>query len=113
MEFLFNEAKYLDNDEDIIEAVKILSNENPNVTIEKIFGDNSDSDLRNKYIVGFEKLFNLLDRLSHAYFSLGTLSLEEIRNFSWYLREITKSSKLLKYCEDNGYGDVVKLSQEI
>lgn len=112
-EFMFQEAKYLDNDPDIIKAVQVLAKEQPNISVDDIFGEKYDHNIRSNYIIGFEKLFNLLDRLSHTHYSLKTLSKKEIENFGWYLREIQKYPQLLDYCENNGYKDVVKLSKNI
>lgn len=111
-EFIFQEAKYLDNDPDIIKAVQVLAEEKNNITVDAIFGDGYDSEARAEYIVGFEKLFNFLDRLAHAYYSLKTLIKEEVANFNWYLDKILKHSQLQNYCEKYGYEDVVKLSKE-
>lgn len=112
-EFIFEQAQYLDNDLDVIKAIKVISGNEPGITIDEIFGEGYDQEIRTKYIIGFEKIFNLLDRLSHAFYTLKTLNKAGIRNFSWYLREIENNSRLLKYCENNGYQDVIKLIQDI
>jgi len=109
--FLFEQGQYIDNDPDIIKAIKILAGENPDLEIGDIFGNNANEEVRAQYWTGFDKLFNFLDRLAHTYFSLETLSGEEVRNFRWYLDEVIKNESIKSYCEDNGYQDVVKLAQ--
>ena len=110
-QFIFEQGKYIDNDPDIANAIKIMAGENPRTKISDIFGNNTNEKTREQYWAGFEKLFNFLDRLAHAYFSLGTLSKEEVRNFRRYLDEVVGNASIKSYCEGNGFQEVVKLAQ--
>lgn len=112
-EFLFNQAKYIDNDKDIIKSVSVFLKEKPEEVLIKVYGTNIDEATREEYIVGFEKLFNFLDRLAHAYLKLNTLGKDEIANYGWYLDCIKRSNTLHNYCIKNGFKDVINLAKEI
>ncbi len=111
--FLFEQAHYLDCDPDVMASIEILSDENPEASVDDIFGADPDQVTRRKYLPGFEKLFNFLDRLAHAYYSLNTLGLEEIGNFKWHLDAIQSSESVGAYCRENGYGDVMRLADDL
>jgi hypothetical protein len=97
-EFLFEQAKYLDTDKEINYAVAILD---------------GTYDTLSEYRMGFDKLLNLLDRLAWASLKDHVISEEELSNFGWYYSAVIKQSRVVKYCENNGYDDVIKIAQEL
>jgi len=112
-EFLFEQARYLDNDKDIIRSISLFQEQHYEDILSKIYGDNYDEDLRKEYQLGFEKLLNFLDRLAHAYLKLEIVGKEKVTNFGWYLEYIESSEVLNIYCVNNGYEDVINLANEM
>jgi hypothetical protein len=70
-------------------------------------------DTLSEYRMGFDKLLNLLDRLAWASLKDHVISEEELSNFGWYYSAVIKQSRVVKYCENNGYDDVIKIAQEL
>ena len=114
-EFLFKQAEYLDNDQDVNYAVSVIDGTDPDVKIENLLKENGeiDSTTDRKYRIGLEKLCNFLDRLAYAYFTTKTIKKDEIANFQWFIKEISLHARLLEYCKNNGYNDVIKLTAEL
>src|SRR6266436_6349979 len=78
-EFLSNQAKYLEADPSLVEAITILEDRHATVTVERLFGDESDLDesMRGAYRQMFDKLLGFLWRLCYAYRTMKTLSSKE------------------------------------
>jgi len=81
------------------------------IKIEDLFDiDGSiNNTIDKKYPIGFEKLFNFLDRLAYAHLNTKAVEKKEIANFGWYIESIVKHTRVVKYCENNGFGDILKL----
>ncbi len=113
-EFLFKQAEFLDNDPNINLAVSVLDGVDGDVRIEDLF--NIDGIINNtidkRYRIGFEKLCNFLDRLAYAHLNSKAIEKKEIANFGWYIESIEKHTRVVKYCEKNGFGDILKLSSK-
>lgn len=112
-EFLFKQAEFLDSDLVIALAVSVLDDKDDEVKIGDLFDENGniDNTIDKKYRIGFEKLCNFLDRIAYAYLNTKAIEKKEIANFSWYIEHIVNSSRIVKYCENNGFGDIIKLSK--
>jgi len=106
-EFLFEQARLLDSDPDISEAIKILEDRHQSISLEEVFEGNKD------YLQKFDKLFNLLDRIAYATVYQKTLSIDEVVNFGWYLRKIKNKPLVVDYCNNNGFSDIIKLAEKI
>lgn len=106
-EFLFEQARLLDSDPDISEAIKILEDRHQSISLEEVFEGNKD------YLQKFDKLFNLLDRIAYATVYQKTLSIDEVVNFGWYLKKIKNKPLLVDYCNNNGFSDIIKLAEKI
>ena len=113
-EFLFSQAQYLDTDPQISKAVAVLAGLDKNFRVDSFFdefGKLTKAD--EEYVFGFEKLFNLLDRVAYAYINAKTISKTEVDNFSWYLRAIKKSCAISAYCNQNGFENVVRIADMV
>lgn len=106
-EFLFEQARLLDSDPDISEAIKILEDRHNSISLEDVFEGNKD------YLHKFDKLLNLLDRIAYATVYQKTLSIDEVVNFGWYLKKIKNKPLLVDYCNNNGFSDIIKLAEKI
>ena len=106
-EFLFEQARLLDSDPDISEAIKILEERHQSISLEEVFEGNKD------YLQKFDELFNFLDRIAYATVYQKTLSIDEVVNFGWYLRKIKNKPLLVDYCNNNGFSDIIKLAEKI
>ena len=106
-EFLFEQARLLDSDPDISEAIKILEDRHQSISLEEVFEGNKD------YLQKFDKLFNLLDRIAYATVYQKTLSIDEVVNFGWYLKKIKNKPLVVDYCNNNGFSDIIKLAEKI
>lgn len=112
-EFLFDQAKYIDNDEYIQKAIMVIGG-NHTIKADDLIDSNGRFKNNNKEIVeGFEKLFNLLERLSYAEHTSQVLSKKELQHFGWYYEEIIDNPTLKKYCEKNGYNDVILFGKKL
>jgi hypothetical protein len=107
-EFLCTQAEYLDTDDVLNEAVRILEDRHPEITIPQIYGEdgNLDQAKRNEYLHRMDRLLNFLWRLSYAYLETKTISQGEIEGFSWYFRRISQFPVLTEYCESNGFEEI-------
>jgi hypothetical protein len=114
-EFLFKQARLLDSDQDMSDAVQILEGRHPAIKLEDIFGSEENRTRReqSEYLHKFDKLLNLLDRVAYAVLQRGTLSVKEAANFGWYLERIAKQSALVEYCKREGFRDILELGREI
>lgn len=112
-EFLFNQAQYLDTDIEIQKAVMVMADQDNKIKISSLFNDEGEivTKENSEYLNGFEKLFNLLDRVSYA-FEANVIEKDELKNFEWYLHQIKENKNISKYCIDNGFESVVKLAKE-
>lgn len=112
-EFLFKQAELLDHDRDINLATAVLDGSDSNVKLDELFDvdGNININVDKRYRIGFEKMCNFLDRLAYAYLTTKTIEKNEIANFGWYIESIVNHTRVLKYCENNGFEDIIKLSE--
>ena len=114
-EFIFEQAKYLDSDPQIANAVSLLAGTENKLSVCEIFG--ATADLTNSevssYRTSFDKLFNVLDWFAYATFDAKTVKLAEVANFGWYLRQILNEKVIVDYCMNTGFGDTIKLAREV
>lgn len=111
-EFLFLHAQYLDTDKELIETITILESRHCEITIDAIYDDNSSLPIasKNEYKQKFDKLLNLFERLAYASLRAKTISMKEIGSFGWYFDLITKYPRLVAYCNENGFYDIVRIA---
>ncbi len=114
-EFLFGQAALLDTDKDMGEAIQIIEGRHASITIDSLFKSNGDPDTDSQGDAwqNIDRLLNLLDRIAYSVLELKTLDIDEARNFGWYLEKIENNALMKKYCEKNGYPDIVKLTKQI
>jgi hypothetical protein len=107
--------RFLETDPIFVEALTILDDRHPHITISNIFDDNDpfDRELRNEYRQKFDRLLGLLWRLCYAYLGTKTLSRTEIEAFGWYLWRISESSSMVDYCENFGFDDITTVIKEL
>ena len=58
-----------------------------------------------------KKMCNLLDRLAYAHLTTNAIEKKEVANFGWYIESIVNHTRVVKYCENNGFEDIIKLSE--
>ena len=112
-EFLFKQAELLDNDPDINLATSVLDGSDTNVRLDDLFDvhGNINHTIDKQYRVGFEKMCNFLDRLAYAHLNTKAIEKKEIANFGWHIESIVNHTRVVKYCENNGFEDIIKLSE--
>ena len=112
-EFLFKQAELLDNDSDITLAISVLDGADTNVKLDDLFDvhGNINHTIDKQYRIGFEKMCNFLDRLAYAHLNTKAIEKKEIANFGWYIESIVNHTRVVKYCENNGFEDIIKLSE--
>ena len=84
VEFIFEQFSHFDSDEDISEAVKILSGRDNSVTIKAAFTENSDA--WNKHISKFDKMFGFLEQVAYAVENT-TLTEQDANLFEWHFHK--------------------------
>jgi hypothetical protein len=114
-EFLFEQARLQETDNDLSDAIKILEDRHPEITVATLYGAEADlSAAKTKeYRHKFDKLLNHFDRIAYATLQRKTLSIEEAANFGWYVGLISGNDDLRDYCQQEGFSDIILLSQEI
>ena len=114
-ELLFSQAAFLDTNPDICNVVKIIEGRNKDIGIDDLFDDSGrpDNAQYGEVWQQIDKLLNLLDRIAYAVIHLKTLTRDEAMNFSWYLRLLEKNKNMAKYCEEQGFGDILELAKRI
>ena len=109
-EFLFKQAEMLDNDAEIKEILQLLllKQEQAEKEIEQIIdNDNTTEKLRK-----LDKFLNFMDRLVSANLLQKTIKKSEITNFGWYFLKIRKNEPLKKYCNENGFDQLLTVDIE-
>jgi hypothetical protein len=114
-EFLCSQMQQLDNDPVLVEAVTILEDRHPTITVADVFSDDDSLDLpkRAEYRQKFDKLLNFLWRLCYAYSTLKTISRAEVEGFGWYFWRLSRVPVLVAYCENNGYEGINNVVREL
>jgi hypothetical protein len=114
-EFIVTQAQYFDNDDDLLEVVRILEDRHPVVNLAMIFDEASEFDpqKRAEYKQKCDKMFNFLWRLCYAYDQVGTLSHKEVEGFGWYFWRIAKFPDVVAYLENNGYEDINTVTKKL
>jgi hypothetical protein len=107
-EFLCVQAHYFDNDSVLVEVVTILEGRHADITRSQVFDGETgiDDPTRRLYLQKFDKLLNLLWRLSYAHLNTKTLSLGELEAFGWYFWLISESHTMVEYCDTNGFEEI-------
>ena len=111
-EFLFEQARYVDTDPELSEVLRIVEGRNSRVSLADIVSDSSSvsPEDRLRYLHALDKLLNAFDRLYYAVHTAKTLEKNEIQIFGWYLDRIAEEPLARRYCEENGFGDVLRLA---
>src|SRR5437660_1075066 len=114
-EFLSDQAKYLEDDPSLVEAITILEDRHPIITVDKIFGDSVELDdgARAAYKQKFDKLLGFLWRLCYAYRTMKTLSSKEVEAFGWYYWRVSRFPSLVDYCQEYGFSDIIAVITEL
>jgi hypothetical protein len=114
-EFIVTQAQYFDNDDDLLEVVRILEDRHPVVNLSMIFDETSefDPEKRAYYKQKCDKMFNFLWRLCYAYDQVKTLSRKEVEGFGWYFWRISKFPAVVDYLENNGYEDINTVTRKL
>jgi hypothetical protein len=112
-EFLNSQSRYLDDDPVLVEAVTILEDRHPEITVKDIFDDSMVSDIQREYRQKFDKFLNFLWRLCYAYDTLKTISGPEVEAFGWYFWKIAKIPALVDYCDNNGFEDINTVTKKL
>lgn len=112
-EFLFQQAHYLDNDSELKDVIAVLDDRHPSASVDLVFGPSStlDKPTRDAIVLEFDKLLNLFQRLAYAVLKSRTLTEKEIAPFSWYIQKTLGHPLLVKYCDENGFDDLVELAK--
>lgn len=111
IEYLFSLGERLDTDPELRKVIMILEGRHADISLSEIFDTSliSQKDI-NSYKQSFDRLFNFFERLNHAVIVTGTITLLEAQCFEWYLDKIRNNTMISKYCEDNGFSDVLLLA---
>ncbi len=112
-EFLFAQAAYFDTDAQISEVVKIIDGRDPAHTVDQLYADGGTLDPKTRLdlLHKFDKLLNLFDRIAYAVLIAKTLSVAETPLLEGYLESAMSHASLVKYCEEGGFHDVVRLAR--
>ena len=115
-EFIFEQARLLDTDEDLADAVSILEGRHETVQLASLYPDQDELDESSYSSLDhhkMDKLLNFLDRLTYATSDAKTLSISEVVNFGWYFKLVAKHPGLKKYCRKNGFADTLALADKM
>lgn len=106
-EFLLAQSWLFDNDQDLIEMVKMLNERHSEVTVPALFnGSVSDIGKKNEYLRKMDKLLDFLWRICFAYLETKTISKKEVEGWGWYFWRIAHYPVLMEYCDDDGYEEI-------
>jgi hypothetical protein len=112
-EFLFDQARYIETDPEINATMRLLEDRDT-VTVEDILADTAgENPQRPAMMHSLDKTLNVFDRFAYSVYTAKTLRVDELEIFAWYLEQIADSPELRQYCRDNGYGDVLRLSEDV
>jgi hypothetical protein len=113
-EFLFEQMKYLDTDEEMQEVLRRLSGWDT-AGIELMFDSRSrlSVDVSPESARGLQKMLNLLDRIAYATLDAKTLTMGEVSYFGWNFSMVHRNKPLRAYCMNNGFKQVVKLAERV
>lgn len=111
-EFLFDQAQYLESNPDMREILQILGDNHNDYGVGDLIDDGAPIEAPEKYRLrnNLDQFLNFFDRLYYAHVTAKTLSKDEVMVFEWYLSEILDTDELAKYCEENGFRDVLNLA---
>lgn len=100
-EFIFDQARLFDGDNQISEAVKIITANNVSISVENLLDLKSDMDQseRGDGRHKLDKLLNLMERLASAY-KKGILTIDELSHFEWYFLRVKDIEALNIYCSE-------------
>lgn len=112
-EFLFEQVRYIETDPEINATIQLLEDRDT-VSVEDILSDTtSDDPKRAARLHALDKTLNVFDRFAYAVYTAKTLTVDELQIFAWYLERISDNPQLREYCRNNGYGDVLRLSEDV
>lgn len=114
-QFLFEQAKYIEEDVDCMQVIRVLEGREPGVRLSAVFSDGLEMTPkeRDENRQRFDKFLNFLDRIAYAVLLTKAINLKEVIMFGWYLEKINESEELQKYCRKDGYPDVVRLAEKL
>jgi hypothetical protein len=112
-EFLFAQGQHLDTDPALDEVVAVLDGRHASLTVDLVYDEESQLEPRTRSEAKhkFDKLLNLLQRLAYSARTARTLSQKEISLFGWYVLKVMSHERLVKYCNENGFDDLVALAK--
>lgn len=112
-EFLFEQSKYIDSDDDIQFAIRVIDGEDK-LKINRVINTKGCFTTENASLIkGMHNLFNLLDRLAYAVTVRNSISMEEVAHFGWYFTSIRRNKTLVSFCNSNGYKQVIELAEDV
>lgn len=112
-EFLFEQARYIETDPEINATIRLLEDRDT-MSVEDIIADTaSQNPERPALMHSLDKTLNVFDRFAYAVYTSKTLTVKEVEIFAWYLERIADNPELRQYCRENGYQDVLRLSEGV
>ncbi len=113
-EFIFAQSEMLDKDPDLALAVSMIEERNQKVDIGDLYlADGKPNPEHADLLVIFDKFLNFLDRIAYGYYLAKTLNISEVHLFGWYFKKVKQHPNLAKYCEENGFEDILLLTDEL
>ena len=112
-EFIFETASLFDGDNQISEAVKIITANNVKISVEDLLNPSIEmepherGDGKHK----LDKLLNLMERIAYA-FKKGVLTKDELSHFEWYFLRVKRLDALKSYCSDY-YPDILAAANSL
>ena len=109
-ELLFSQASLFDGDNEVSEAVKLLTANNTELSVDALLNSQSDvpAKVRGEGRHRLDKLLNFMDRIAYAG-KKRVLTMEEVAYFEWYFLQIKAIDSLNTYCE-NHYPDILEIA---
>ncbi len=108
--FIFDNLQYLETDPSMQKANKIVYRLSHGFTIEDfllIMKGRSGTQEQTDACMAIENYLNLLWRVGYAHITLKTIERNDLDAFGYYFYEISKNVKLMEYCNEEGYEEIV------
>jgi hypothetical protein len=114
-EFLFEQARLLDSDQGLRDAVRVLEGRHPDITLDTLFNDYNPpgSPADAEIYQQIDALLNFLDRVAYALQDAKTLSGSEASHFGWYAKQVVGHQGLKSYCDKYGYESVLIFAEQL
>jgi hypothetical protein len=110
-ETLFSLLDRFEQDEKISRAAVILAGRDNTINVDQLYSKHQDAtnEIERKALDDMDHLLGYLERLVYAN-SNGSLTNKELDMCGWYFRTIIASPPLVRYCQHNGYKDLIAFS---